>query len=79
MGMSEITRQKLFRLDTKIQRKGTNNEAGAGLGLILCYELITRQGGSIDVTSKEGEGTVFKITIPKSNEIEDTSTPHTNY
>ncbi len=76
MGMSEATRQKLFRLDTKIQRKGTNNESGAGLGLILCHELISRQGGSIDVTSKEGEGTVFKITIQKSNEKEDIQASH---
>ncbi|MBP1639166.1 MAG: hypothetical protein H6Q17_749 [Bacteroidetes bacterium] len=68
MGMSETNRQKLFRLDTKLQRKGTNNEPGAGLGLILCHELITRQGGSINVTTKEGKGTTFCIVIQKADE-----------
>jgi Signal transduction histidine kinase len=75
MGMSETTRQKLFRLDTKLQRKGTNNEPGAGLGLILCYELITRQGGTINVTTKEGEGSIFSIVIENVNTQEDNSAP----
>jgi signal transduction histidine kinase len=75
MGMSETTRQKLFRLDTKLQRKGTKNEPGAGLGLILCYELISRQGGTINVTSTEGEGSVFSIVIDKIDAKADTSAP----
>ncbi len=37
---------------------------GVGLGLTLCYELINRMGGSIEVDSAFGKGTVFAVTLP---------------
>ena len=46
---------------------GTEDEKGTGLGLKLCYELIKINGGTIDVESKEGEGTCFIITLPVRN------------
>ncbi len=39
--------------------------AGTGLGLSMCYEIITKgHGGKIEVESKEGEGTEMIVTIP---------------
>lgn len=40
---------------------------GVGLGLSVCYGFIIEHGGDIKVTSKEGEGTVFIITLPIHN------------
>lgn len=37
---------------------------GTGLGLAVTYSLVKRMSGEITVDSKEGEGTVFTITIP---------------
>lgn len=37
---------------------------GVGLGLSVCYGFIIEHGGDIKVTSKEGEGTQFVITLP---------------
>jgi len=40
---------------------------GVGLGLTLCYEFLHRMGGSIDVKSALGKGSIFKITLPALN------------
>jgi len=42
---------------------------GTGLGLSLSYDIITKgHGGELKVETKEGEGTVFIISIPVNNE-----------
>jgi signal transduction histidine kinase len=37
---------------------------GLGLGLYICKELVTRQGGQIWATSEPGQGAVFSVTLP---------------
>lgn len=37
---------------------------GTGVGLALCKELVQLHGGEISLESKEGEGTVFAVTLP---------------
>jgi PAS domain S-box-containing protein len=44
----------------------TTKTEGHGLGLATCYSIIKRHKGEIKVTSKQGEGTTFKILIPAS-------------
>ncbi|RLB82078.1 MAG: hypothetical protein DRH17_06925 [Deltaproteobacteria bacterium] len=39
---------------------------GTGLGLFICYGIIEKHGGMIDVTSAPNEGTQFKICLPAS-------------
>jgi two-component system NtrC family sensor kinase len=39
-------------------------QKGTGLGLAVCYGLIESMGGSIEVETWQGEGTVFRITLP---------------
>jgi len=68
VGMSEEVIDKLFRIDKKHTTKGTANEKGTGLGLILCKEFVEKNGGSIAVKSKEGEGSVFTFTLPKAKQ-----------
>lgn len=63
-GISEKQLEKLFNLETTFSYKGTSNESGTGLGLILCKEMLEAMGGSIALTSKEGEGTTFTCKIP---------------
>jgi signal transduction histidine kinase/Tfp pilus assembly protein PilF len=63
-GISEENIQKLFRIDQEFSTKGTENESGTGLGLILCKELITQSNGEIFVESILGKGSNFKFTLP---------------
>jgi signal transduction histidine kinase len=64
VGMSPDVIQKLFRLDTKHTTKGTAEEKGTGLGLILCKEFIEKNGGKIWVESVTGKGSVFYFSLP---------------
>lgn len=66
VGMSEDVMDKLFRIDKKHSTKGTANEKGTGLGLILCKEFVEKNGGTISVESKEGQGSIFSFTLPKA-------------
>ncbi|WP_166664793.1 sensor histidine kinase [Pedobacter metabolipauper] len=43
---------------------GTSQEKGTGLGLALCKEFVTLQGGEISFSSKPGQETVFKVILP---------------
>ena len=40
------------------------SEKGTGLGLMVSYKVIKEHGGRIEVTSREGKGTVFRIMLP---------------
>lgn len=66
IGMSKKTVSGLFKINKKVQRSGTANEKGTGLGLILCKELIEKNGGNIFVESEPLVGSKFFFTIPKS-------------
>jgi signal transduction histidine kinase len=56
---------KLFMLDSKISRPGTEGESSTGLGLLLCKDFIEKHGGIIWAESEEGSGTTFYFTLPK--------------
>lgn len=64
-GISGEDQKKLFRVDAVYTTYGTRDEKGSGLGLLLCKEFVEKQGGSIRLSSREGEGSVFTFSIPK--------------
>lgn len=63
VGIREEDLVKLFRIDTQHSTLGTAKESGTGLGLIICKELIEKQGGTIKVESKWGKGSSFTFTV----------------
>lgn len=66
VGMPDSVVDKIFRIDTKHSTQGTAKEKGTGLGLILCKEFVEKNGGEISVKSKEGKGSLFSFTLPKT-------------
>jgi PAS domain S-box-containing protein len=64
VGINQEKIDKLFRIDTQVTSKGTENEKGSGLGLILCKEFVERNGGEIWVESEIGKGTTIRFTLP---------------
>jgi signal transduction histidine kinase len=61
-----VSKQKnIFTSDFIESTPGTENEKGTGLGLKLVHELVLINRGSIEVESREGEGTCFSITLPE--------------
>jgi ligand-binding sensor domain-containing protein/signal transduction histidine kinase len=63
VGISEENQKLLFSIANKISTRGTNNEKGNGLGLILVSEFVKLQGGNVYVESIEGKGSLFVIEL----------------
>ena len=64
-GIKAEIKNSLFTLTDKITTRGTANESGSGLGLILCKEFVEKHGGTIWVESEVGRGSSFHFTLPK--------------
>lgn len=58
-GMSEDVSKKIFT-----SFFSTKGNRGTGLGLLVTRKNVEEHGGTIEVTSREGEGTVFTIRLP---------------
>ncbi len=67
VGMPPEVLAKLFTIGENTSTRGTNNEKGTGLGLILCKEFVEKNGGDIKVNSKVGMGSDFTISFSKHN------------
>jgi PAS domain S-box-containing protein len=67
VGMSDKVRQNLFRMEISQSTFGTDNEAGTGLGLLLCKEFIEKHGGKITVQSELDKGSIFKFNLGLGN------------
>ncbi len=62
-GIESEVLKKLFSGEN-LSTRGTMNEKGTGLGLVVCRDFIERNNGKITVESKKGVGSVFSIFLP---------------
>jgi len=64
-GMDTETINKISQ-NSYYTTKGTASESGTGLGLMLCKEFLTKNGGHLHINSKPGEGSVFSFIMPRA-------------
>ena len=64
VGMDENRLNKLFKIDKSSSSRGTDDEVGTGLGLIICKEFVEAHQGKIWVESTLGKGSRFCFAIP---------------
>jgi signal transduction histidine kinase/DNA-binding response OmpR family regulator/CHASE3 domain sensor protein len=75
IGIASDQQDKIF--DAFHQADGTTSRrfGGTGLGLSISRDLTALLGGTIDVTSKPGEGSLFTLTLPANIDVSATKAP----
>jgi CheY-like chemotaxis protein/nitrogen-specific signal transduction histidine kinase len=63
-GIGEEDHARIFQQLYQVGQNRDQNRMGLGLGLFICHDLVTRQGGRIWVESRVGEGSTFCFTVP---------------
>lgn len=77
IGISEEAQKSLFTPYTQADASVAREFGGTGLGLAICKRLIDAMGGSIQVSSKAGEGTTFYFILPLDRgQAEAAAPPH---
>lgn len=74
IGISKESQKKIFRVDTVSSSPGTDGEKGTGFGLLLCKDLVERNGGTIWFESEKGKGSSFHFALPVNADIAATGT-----
>jgi len=69
IGLSADDVQRLFTKFFRSSDDRVQRERGTGLGLALTHTMVSRMGGSIDVDSKLGEGSTFRMTLPAARAV----------
>ncbi|HTK04213.1 MAG TPA: PAS domain S-box protein [Candidatus Eisenbacteria bacterium] len=64
IGISDKDQERLFQKFWRSEDMAVRAQSGTGLGLFIVKELVERQGGLLDVTSRVGRGTTFTFTLP---------------
>lgn len=67
-GISKENINKLFVTQNGFSSKGTHDEQGTGLGLMLCHEFVEKLNGKIWVESETGKGSTFSFFLPEKEQ-----------
>jgi signal transduction histidine kinase len=65
VGIPKEKLASLFQDGKKFSTKGTAEEKGSSLGLLICKEFVEKNGGEIKVKSQPDKGSTFSFTLPK--------------
>lgn len=64
IGIKKDVLKHIFDVDSQSTQRGTQNEKGTGLGLVICKEFVDYHQGKIWVETEPGNGSVFHIDLP---------------
>ena len=64
LGIPEDSIAHVYERFYRVDKSHSREIGGTGLGLAICRKIVMMHHGTIDLTSREGEGTTFVVTIP---------------
>ncbi len=64
MGIPDKVRKGLFKVSSHTTTRGTKNEKGTGLGLLLCDEFARKIGSPLELQTEVGKGSCFSFVMP---------------
>src|SRR5207302_8321428 len=64
IGMDAKEVKKVFQKFYRTKRAEESGEVGTGIGLSIVEQIVTQHGGTIEVTSRPGEGSCFTLVLP---------------
>lgn len=64
IGMNETQQAQVFEAFVQAEDSIGQNYGGSGLGLAICRDFCQLMGGSIEVESRAGEGSTFRVRLP---------------
>ena len=73
IGMSEEFKEKLFQAFEREDSRRVQKTQGTGLGMAITSHIVDAMGGTIEVKSKQGEGSTFLVTVDLEKVPEDTA------
>jgi signal transduction histidine kinase len=65
IGIAASELPRLFERFHRIEGAKARSHEGSGIGLALVHDLVSMHGGQIDVASRPGEGTTFRVRVPR--------------
>ena len=65
IGIPEEARKYIFDRFYRVDKARSRESGGTGLGLAIAAQVVEDHHGRIDVTSRQGEGTMFTVTLPR--------------
>lgn len=71
IGIPEEMHEKIFESFSQVDDSSIRSHGGTGLGLAICKKLVALLDGTISLKSKQGEGSVFTLTVPTNMRLED--------
>jgi PAS domain S-box-containing protein len=76
MGIPKTDQPQLFQRFYRASNAHSEHLSGMGIGLFVVKEIVGLHGGTVEVSSTEGEGSTFTVTMPLSTHlVAPTSTP----
>lgn len=75
IGIPEADIPHIFERFYRVSKERSRKSGGTGLGLSISHWIITAHGGAIRVTSTQGKGSVFRVTLPAETEARQSVPP----
>ena len=68
IGIPEDKQERIFERFYRAEESRNKATGGSGLGLSICKHIVENHKGTLQISSKEGEGATFIITLPAMSE-----------